>query len=749
MEKKNKVISLEETRNKKSKPSNVVASKKDTPISRSNLYASEYWKKIIGTHRIYVDTCSLMHDEAGIFFEDLRNSFKEYNRINNTNHKLIVAGKVIAEIQKHLGSTGDVLRKATNAKKIINDYFVDKLIEVREDPGEHIADNVFMTQFTRLRVKDNLCLITQDVKLSIDIYNLNKITSVNTRYSISVVKISKTGDLHEVCTNETNDIVTNSVYFNSKNTNHQPYVNKRPFVSNSNNNNNNNNKKKEVGSQDINIKKFKYIPDVTPMKDSLLNVSVTPKENDTVLLSDNKNIKLGKKIAAGGEGTIYEVDEKRVCKIYFSEKTTKLRYEKILKMLEVPIDNPSICWPIDMVRNTHGEFVGYIMPKAKGSTLKTGIFFPQVFKTKYPNWTKADLVQLCITILEGMEFLHKRNIIIGDINPYNILFESSTKVYFVDTDSFQIEKFSCPVGTIDFSAPEIVDKDRLTFMRNFGHEYFAVASLLFMLMLPGKSPYSKQGGGNTADNIKAMDFAYPYKAASTGKIPEGAWRFIWSNLPSYLKQAFYETFRHGQPYSTNATRKSSSEWLSIMRRYKADLDRKIFDDDEMYKIFAERFKLYKDTIYKNCPSCGILYPENQLSRTGRCRTCNDTTGQTIKCVQCNKTFEFTYGELDYYNQKNLSIPKTCKACRVLKSQTQTSSGGRNTSSSYGYSGYSTQPTNTYSYGSNNSKRTSSYGGNNSRPTNNYGGNNSSKSGGCLTSLLFFIVPAIALFSLFS
>ncbi|MBQ5927335.1 MAG: hypothetical protein IIX01_05380 [Clostridia bacterium] len=33
---------------------------------------------------------------------------------------------------------------------------------------------------------------------------------------------------------------------------------------------------------------------------------------------------------------------------------------------------------------------------------------------------------------------------------------------------------------------------------------------MFMIMLPGKPPYSQQGGGNPVQNIISMDFSYPF-----------------------------------------------------------------------------------------------------------------------------------------------------------------------------------------------------------------------------------------------
>lgn len=133
------------------------------------------------------------------------------------------------------------------------------------------------------------------------------------------------------------------------------------------------------------------------------------------------------------------------------------------------------------------------MRQAHGRELQRCVFQPQLLKRYFPNWTKQDTVTLCITILKKLKYLHDRNVILGDINPNNILVVSPTEVYFVDTDSYQIEGFPCPVGTINFTAPEIQRKDFSTFLRTIGNERFAVATLLFMIMLPGKPPVLPAG----------------------------------------------------------------------------------------------------------------------------------------------------------------------------------------------------------------------------------------------------------------
>lgn len=245
----------------------------------------------------------------------------------------------------------------------------------------------------------------------------------------------------------------------------------------------------------------------------------------------------------GGEGTVYKCNiPNKVCKIYHKDKITKFRLAKLLEMQAKNIKIKGICYPEELLYNGKRQFVGYLMNEAKGHKLQTSVMYPMVIKDKFPNWRRKQLVDLCISILEIVEQLHKSNIIIGDINANNILVEDYNKVYFIDCDSFQIGPYPCPVGTPYFTPREIQGKKYSEFLRTKEHDMFAITTLFFMISFLGKPPYSAKGGTNPSENVKNGNFPYKFRDRKGEDVPDGPWKFIWNNLPMKMKEIFEDCF---------------------------------------------------------------------------------------------------------------------------------------------------------------------------------------------------------------
>lgn len=349
------------------------------------------------------------------------------------------------------------------------------------------------------------------------------------------------------------------------------------------------------------------------------SVSIAVTANDG---KRKKIIHLTQKLNEGGEGSVFATDldggDKYVAKIYLPDKLVDTRFKKLELMLTKSLGDPYICFPVALIENELGERVGFLMPRAQGIELGKSVFLPKLLEKKFPTWTKKDTVQLCLTILKKIKLLNDQGILLGDINGQNFLVVSPTEVYFVDCDSYQIGNYPCPAGTVHFSAPETQGRDYKTFLRTQAMENFAIATLLFMIMLPGKPPYSSVGGASPAENIRKGIFAY--EADDNSKIPPGKWGYIWSHMSFRVRTAFVQTFRRGGDYFEPASRLGAGDWILHFEKYLFGLNGKMAKTDPMsLELFPTRPKLKE----RKCKRCGKTYLVNPVPGcyTPYCPTC--------------------------------------------------------------------------------------------------------------------------------
>ncbi len=644
--------------------------------------AAAFLESSVKNYKIFIDTCSLLSDQADEFWKHIVPVLQRENKT------IIVPWRVYEEVQKFADNPTLCVQKGdpglnSRAKNVLKNIVVLKnagIVDIHGDVHDNFADNVFQTVFTQFRLKYNLMLITQDNNLANDILTISKSKSVNTSNRILVERINKYGYL--------------SVFHSGEG---RTPVGKPSAPGQS-----------VHGHKAISMDECFAIASSVRKVNGTLAVTAVPCEGTNLTAERGgkiKSVKLIKAGPSGGEGTIYTTDLPNiVAKIYKPDRLDRAKFEKLRLMMTKNIDCDGVCFPMALLYNQYNEFVGYLMKQASGKELQRCVFIPQLLKKNFPNWTKLDTVTLCITILKKLKYLHERNIILGDINPNNILVVSPTQVYFVDTDSYQVEGFPCPVGTINYTAPEIQRKEFSSFLRTIGNENFAVATLLFMIMLPGKPPYSLQGGENQIDNIINGDFAYASGNRSTGKAPDGMWRFCWSHLPRYLKDDFYETFRKGGEHSTEKTRYGTGDWLQKFERYQELLQSgKLASQDAMsMDIFPTRLKKNPNATYIRCKICGNDEDEERTEQ-GICKEClkkgeiyhcvkcgsqmrytnyqkyikhspkyemckdcynrKSMVYTSVYCSECGEFFDITYGEKDFFDQKGYQLPKKCKNCR--------------------------------------------------------------------------------------
>ena len=656
---------------------------------------------------IFIDTCSILYKAAVPFLGRLVMALKRNGK------KLYITTSVYAELDKHQMNKEDqdLAFRARQGLRLLKQLDEAGLMELIGDPNDgDFADIVFLTAFQRFRLKYCMMLITQDVKLAREIYAINKSQAVNGKKNI-VKSIDEQGYLRNYTGFRLDnplqeDRSSNEGKGSGELQRPEPVPSAEPVLP----------VPPVMPVQPLEPGQcFRVCEQVTSVPDSLMTVQEFPGEQQSAFTADREPVLLQKQVAVGGEGIIYETDSPYVAKIYKPEQLTRRRYEKIKLMIDKQLQYEGICFPQKLLYNQQGEFIGYLMPQAKGDELGSCVFRKMKLERKFPHWKKRDLVELALTILDKIKYLHQRNIILGDINPKNILVVSTKEAYFVDTDSYQIEDYPCPVGMTTFTAPEH-QGDGLAYtdyLRKSSDDNFAIATLLFMIMLPGKPPYAQQGGATSGENIRRMDFSYPLGEKSNGKTPDGPWRFIWSHLTyKRIKEPFYNTFARDGKNSAPEKRLSVYDWIGNFNEYLRLLDTGMMAKKDYMSdwMFPTRYKHNDNVEYTRCRICGEMEAEagrgdicraclddpknGELYKCAKCgkelivllrdkirqkkKFCCDECGQkvytAVECSDCHRPFKIIVEEAFYYHSKGLHLPKRCPEC--LKRRRQLTTGSR-------------------------------------------------------------------------
>jgi rRNA-processing protein FCF1 len=543
----------------------------------------------------------------------------------SSQNRLIVPERVIRELEKHVTSTREKLREQGPAGLAVLKKFDDAyLLEHCEDEhevlgtGNNFADPVFLKLAIRFQQTDRLCFITQDTLLAKALIE-NRSPGNEQRFLVTFITMQgRLGHWEKKLADQ--KLRAGGEAMPRSSSHSMPDRSRPPGVVRSQPDarvpQDANGATSQASPRDEHARTgakqgpqstsatlpFALTSQIDRTENKLIVLSQVPATGTRVFGKQSGAITLGEQIASGGEGTIYKVDQENVvCKIYHKDCLTTSRRAKLELMQSRAVRIHGVCWPTELVTTSTGDFVGYLMPMAHGKILKTSVFVKPLLLRTFPHWTRVQLTQLAITILRTINHLHQLNIFIGDINPLNILVVDERNISIVDVDSFQIEGFPCPVGTETFTPAERQGQNYAEFLRSRDDELFAVTTLLFMILFPGKAPYSSQGGGEAIENIRNKRFAYGRDA--DGRPPVGSWQFIWSHLHPGLKDVFTTVFANGE-------RVQIEQMVTWLQRSLTEVK----DGRRSDELFPDKPRLREgSTVRTRCDSCPPDKAEHDIS----------------------------------------------------------------------------------------------------------------------------------------
>lgn len=646
-----------------------------TPVSETE-HRLNFLEETISGYMVLIDTCTLLHSPYRLFFKHAAPFLKKHGKQIHIAH--VVVNELRKYPQKAVGKQKvAAAAKAAEVERDLAAYQHEGLIRLCGDPNDSdVGDAVFLSAVTKLRTRDNVMLISQDGNLLSEVDKLNQSDCVRGLKKVRVRRLNHEGFL-----------------VRPKGLGGADSSSGGPSQSRS--------RSAAASMLPLCGKPFAKGGVLKRGKGELLRVTALPAAGNSLVAETpggSRRITLGKRLGGGGEGDVYETDTPLVAKIYKPECNTAHKRDKLQLLLSHGVECKGVCFPQALLYNNKHEFLGYLMPRAQGHELQS-LFSKPLLQKYFPTWKKEDLVQLCLTILQKVDYLHRMNIILGDINANNILAVSPTEVYFVDTDSYQVENYPCPVGQELYTAPELQGKSYADFLRTPQQERFALAVLLFMVLMLGKHPYSRQGGGAPAENIRQGLFPYAAGELKSHNTPQGDWIYMWSHLSRAVKDAFHAMFhKDGARYAPDM-RLAAAEWMKLLEGYQKGLRNGMLKADPMSNdLYPTRYKRSTDTPMATCRHCGKSVVQTELkqgfcpecfskAKTVHCLSCGspilalpNAKGEMPRfcyacsswarepklpqtCPCCKKKFVITNGEYEYFLSQNLCIPKKCKDCR--------------------------------------------------------------------------------------
>ena len=302
-----------------------------------------------------------------------------------------------------------------------------------------------------------------------------------------------------------------------------------------------------------------------------------------LLGSTSKPIELGAELGKGGEGVVSLIDglPDDVAKIYHLTHRTPERRAKLLAMIaEPPADatrtftppHVSIAWPTDTLLDPgNGAFAGFVMPRIQKSPDIYKLYNPQLRAKNYPTFTWRHLHRSGINLAAALQAVHKKQVVMGDVNQKNILVTNRALVTLVDTDSFQVREpdghvFRCEVGSPEYTPPELQGIRLGSTDRNSTHDRFGLSVLIFQLLMEGYHPFAGRpldaafapDGNVYVECIKKGIFPYLENMSVAPPPHAPAFKMLHPEVQKRFLTCFVEGFQHPEE------RPSTLDWISAL-----------------------------------------------------------------------------------------------------------------------------------------------------------------------------------------
>lgn len=336
----------------------------------------------------------------------------------------------------------------------------------------------------------------------------------------------------------------------------------------------------------------------------------------------------GPPLGRGGEASIYAVPGRTdlAAKIYHNpsdEQAGKL--SAMLAAPPVPPPQPGqhtpLAWPMSRLLEPggNGRVVGYLMPRLDQAHLIWEIYNPGVRREICPDFHYRSLLRTARNLAAVVAGLHECGYVAGDLNESNVLVTPRTVVALIDVDSFQVpgrdRLYRCRMGRPEYTPPELqgvafADVDRLP-----QHDAFALAVLIFQLLMQGIHPFAGTSAENSEpDSIAARIAAgnWPYAWLRSSPTLPSPHAPPWFALPPSVQEMLRRCFEDG--HAEPDLRPSAAQWQTALEEAEHELATCPHDGQHFYPRLLDR-----------CPWCSLPSAVRPASVVNRQRKTDQAT----------------------------------------------------------------------------------------------------------------------------
>jgi serine/threonine protein kinase len=216
------------------------------------------------------------------------------------------------------------------------------------------------------------------------------------------------------------------------------------------------------------------------------------------------DIDLDSFVDAGGEAEIYRLPvPDYLLKLYKESLLNETRKEKILDLcsryetFRAFLKNEQYALPeIPAIEVSSQEIVGFAMHDMGKLPQITDLGYADNDYKEHDGsnfrLTDNSALALIYSMYEALTRLHQSKIILGDLNPSNILYNISKKSpVFIDIDSAQLGKYFCIAWTDDYLDPIVEESGKNTdgyYTFSASSDYFSLAVICYEIFI-GTIPY--------------------------------------------------------------------------------------------------------------------------------------------------------------------------------------------------------------------------------------------------------------------